>query len=589
MPTIHSFPAVPAWLAISLIASLSSIATDLQARTVPYEIWGADQSNSRAADGRGTVGSWLWIWRSEDMRRQLRSGIPAEPVGCDGSNTPGAGPCDLLEVFPADLQQYDTAGATGLTLADLPSPGRLHGMLVDPQNLYVNINAFTPGTGYVGIVDGRTKEAVALFRVTEVAAGVRRSVHMSFWNADGSAILIANLHGKLLERIDLVRDSAGNILSATLNRAASLGVGKGQVVTEGATAFRGLNAHGNPMVSEVSGDYAAAALADLTPGGFCKENGCAAGADGPAGGRPNNVIICPIMSSDFNAYITTGGGGLLVADTTTTPMQLIGEYGRGEVNGAGCGGVEAGDYVWLNAGASAAGSGATQSTFTMYAIDDSVFRSGAQPPGHPQAQLIYKDAGNTATLGNELNDPAAPAGNLTGQLPGTTTRRDAHGATITTDGRFIHNVDRIQNNVEVFSTRGMRRIGTYDLTTRNGGNGRKGGPCAEASVADDPNLPGNDPAPDLLEATPDGRFLVVALRGPAPVTVRHAAQGSCPGVGIIRLLSNGRRGYLKGVLRTANPTPDGDTGDAAPGGVNYGGTERSDVHGASVRTRVEDL
>ena len=37
------------------------------------------------------------------------------------------------------------------------------------------------------------------------------------------ALLLANLHGKILERIDITRDADGNITNANFNRAASLG------------------------------------------------------------------------------------------------------------------------------------------------------------------------------------------------------------------------------------------------------------------------------------------------------------------------------------------------------------------------------
>jgi len=107
-------------------------------------------------------------------------------------------------------------------------------------------------------------------------------------------------------------------------------------------------------------------------------------------------------------------------------------------------------------------------------------------------------------------------------------------------------------------------------------------------VTDDPGLPGNDPAPDLMDTTPDGKYLVVALRGPVPASVLHAAQGSCPGVGMIRLLANGKRGKLSTVLRSSHQVPT-TQGSTAVGGHVYTGAERSDIHGASVRARVEDM
>ncbi|MGI0479816.1 hypothetical protein ACN4EE_03410 [Geminocystis sp. CENA526] len=58
------------------------------------------------------------------------------------------------------------------------------------------------------------------------------------------------------------------------------------------------------------------------------------------------------------------------------------------------------------------------------------------------------------------------------------------------------------------------------------------------------HLPKNDPAPDLMEASPDGKYVFVALRGAIPVSVAHSGQGSCPGVGVIEVKENGASGHL---------------------------------------------
>ncbi|MGH1490775.1 MAG: hypothetical protein ACRBK7_15520 [Acidimicrobiales bacterium] len=554
-----------------------------QDRPIHYEVWGSDQSNSVAGASLGTEGSYLWIWDSQDVERQLSGGPDAEPIGCGpkrlGKRHPrNAAPCDLNSVFPGELREIDgTNRTTGNRLRDLDGFGRLHGMLPDPAGMYMTVNIFAPGGGYVGVIDTKTKAAVGLFRVTgtNVGGGTDvRSVHMSFWSEDGSQIHIANLNGKVLERIDVRRHRSGRIRDLTFNKAASLGVGKGMEVTAEATAFRGRNAHGGRLVGRVVGSYDSAALGDLTPNGACKENGCSDGPDGARGGRPNNVIICPIPSDTGLSYVTMGGGGLLVVDTFTTPMSIVGEYGNQAINGAGCGGGQTGDTIWLNAGVSASGAGATWSTFTMYALADSSF-STPQPENTPEPQVVFRDAGNTAT-GGQLDGPTE---NTTGQLPGLTTRRDAHGLAVTTDEAYVHNVDRIQNTVDVFAADGITRVGSYDLTSADGqGNGV--GPCAAKSVNDDAGLPGNDPAPDLLERTPDGKYLMVAFRGPAPVSVTHSAQGSCPGVGIVELTEDGTSGRLVGVLRSTNTVDTAPT--AAPGGHAYTGAERSDIHAATV-------
>ncbi len=570
-----------------------------------YEVWAADQANSVSGQSLGRVGSYIYIWNSSDIDAQIAGGLAAQPVGCDGNNVVGEGPCDLNDVFlsafvedaGADgviqdqgVNEDASQGATGRTLGDSDTAiGRIHGMLPDPQNMYLNVNAFAPGAGYIGIMDARTKEAVALFRVTRSNLG--RSNHMSFWNDDGSALLVANLHGRLLERIDITRDASGNITGANFNRSASLST-QGLTVTDDATAFTGTNAQGNALVSTVSGTYSEAGLAAETPNGNNKVDGTGSGVDV---GRPSGVLICPIVSDTDVAYITLAGGGLLVADTNSTPMNIVAEYNNndtaGGLNGVGCGGVQVRDTLWLNAGASAGGAGATQSIFTMYNLPNSAFDAhiAAGTVGAlntPAATLIFKDENNTSTGGNMGSFGAT---NNTGQIPGVTTRRDAHGMVRTNTGNYIHNVDRVQNTVEVFSATGLgamnAHVGSYDLTSADGqGNGL--GACNAASVTDGGELSVNDPAPDLMDVTPDGKYLVVALRGPAPVTVTHAAQGSCPGVGIIGLQNGGASGSLIAVLRTYNTVDDATA--AQVGGTDYVGTERSDPHGAVARAKVSN-
>jgi hypothetical protein len=505
----------------------------------------------------------MWTWKGEDVEKQIAS---------KGSYTAPATRYDMHDIFPGTIVESGTGTTLGALHAAGQNFGRLHGMLSDPQGMYMNVNMFVTGGlagGYVGIIDGATKEAVALFQVTKTGHG--RSLHMSFWNSDGSALLLANLHGRILERINIDRDADGRITGANYDLGASLNVGSNPVIVDPASAF-----NGNGMVpSGVTGSYANADLGLTTPAGDARQ-----GAE-----RPANVIVCPIVASTGNVYVTFGGGGLIVADGDSapgTPMSILAEYDRPTVNGAGCGGLEVDGKVYLNAGASAAGSGATQSTMTVYAIDDAAIAAGNGGKNMPAPTTIFKDAGNTQTIGNNFG----AASNGTGQLPGVSTRRDAHGMAMTLDGAYIHQADRIQNVVEVIRTSDMKHVGSYDLTSANG-QGKGEGACAAASVTDDAGLPGNDPAPDLMGTTPDGKHLVVALRGPTPVSVSHNAQGSCPGVGIIKLSNKGDAGKLITVLRTTNYI---DTApQAAAGGHAYTGGEHSDPHGASVRVRVEDM
>jgi len=547
------------------------------ASPVGYEVWGSDQSNSVPGESsRGVNGSFIWIWDSVDVEAQAAGGPDAQAVGCAGMG--GApGPCDVNDFFPSGLVEYDADGsATGNTR---PQIGRLHGMLVDPQNKYLTANLFAPGGGFVGIIDGRTKEAIALFRASGTSAG--RSNHMSFWDEDGSSILIANLNGKILERIDVTRDADGNITAATFDEGAGLGVAADMNITDRPKVYLGANMAGNPMIGSVAAG--SPDIGNTTPNGRCRENGCSAGTDGSEGGRPNNLIICPIPSETTDhTFVTLAGGGMFVVDHSTTPMSIVGEYGNQVINGAGCGGVEGDGSIYMNAGVSASGAGATHSTFTIYDIalefpDGPSFNA----ENVPAPEVVIKEEDNTATNGN-LTGPAA---NNTGQLPGVTTRRDSHGMARTTNDKWVHTVDRIQNEVEVLGVANSKHKGWYDLTSADGkGNGV--GPCADYSVTDDPGLPINDPAPDLWGVDPNGEFLYVAFRGPIPVSVTHGAQGSCPGVGVVQLQGSGKKGRLVTVLRTTNTI---DTAPVdVPGGHPYTGAEHSDVHAAIVRSKVED-
>ena len=454
------------------------------------------------ATSKGSDGSWLNIWSAGAINGFADgptdaglNGSPVPDIGCPingGASSPA--PCNIHDMFPDNLVESNAGGLTGATLADIGPIGRVHGAIPDPQHLYVNINFFKPGLGLVGIVDGRTKEAVALFRVTGTNTG--RSLHMSFWNADGSQLLLANLHGRVLERIDIERDPDGNITAAHFNQSASMGVGATSIA-DSAKAYTGTNGAGNAMIGDVTGSYATEATAvdftDADGDTICRQNGCSGGA--VDGGRPGNVIVCPIVSANNKVFVTFGGGGLLVADADTTPMKIVGAYGNDVVNGAGCGGVEIAGKVFLNAGASASGAGATQSTFTQYRLSTSAFGNGDDPVSFthnlPEPDVLFSDGSNTQTGGNStglgglLTGSGSFSTNTSGQIPGTTSRRDAHGMTPTMSGNFLHVVDRIQNNMEVFDTDTLAKS-TYDLTTGNG--------CGEYGITDDAGLPSNDPS-----------------------------------------------------------------------------------------------
>jgi hypothetical protein len=540
---------------------------------VTYELWASDQSNTVAGKAAlGIDGSLLWIWDNKAIEKQVDGGPAALPMPCAGT----AAPCDTNLVFPAGLSEHSEFNVSTGNVR--PLVGRLHSSFIDPQQKYALLSFFAPGGGMIGVMDAGTKEAIALFRATQTGTG--RTNHMSFWRFDGLAILVCNLDGRIVERIDVTRDATGRITALTYNMNAGLGVGKGQTVVEPPRVYLGNNAVGHPLIGSIQ--VGTSDFSDLTPNGFCKENGCTTGPNGSSGGRPNNAILCPIPAND-NAlvYVTLAGGGLLVIDSSTTPMAIVAEYGNEVINGAGCAGTQANGLIHLDGGVSAGPGGLTQSTYAVYVLPHAAFRFAPEhnSENQPLPVVVIKDPTNTMTNGN--HDHSGTFSNDTGQVPGTTTRRDAHGVVATVDERYVHTGDRIQNKVEVVKTGGRSKpVAIYDLTSDNG-EGRGIGPCLAASVTDDPAMPLNDPAPDLISRSPNGDYLFVALRGPAPVTANHAAQGSCPGLGVIKLEQGGKSGRLHAVIRTTNTV---DTAPSAPpGGHAYIGSERSDVHFVDIR------
>ena len=108
-----------------------------------FEIWASDQSNSVSGNSSaGTNGSFIWIW---DGKEAIKDDGASMPKTC----TPYAahGPCDLWDVFPAaSLQTKSNRSALN------ESFGRLHGMLKDPQAMYVTANIYTPGKCFIIIV-----------------------------------------------------------------------------------------------------------------------------------------------------------------------------------------------------------------------------------------------------------------------------------------------------------------------------------------------------------------------------------------------------------------------------------------------------
>ena len=112
--------------------------------------------------------------------------VKAAPISCTPGED-GTGPCCAFEVFSPKLAEANNEGPTGNTLNDLPGFGRLHAMVADPQNRYVNANFFTPGGAFLGIIDVETKEAEA---ITALFCG--RRVRLIPFLYDHDSIVVPN-------------------------------------------------------------------------------------------------------------------------------------------------------------------------------------------------------------------------------------------------------------------------------------------------------------------------------------------------------------------------------------------------------------
>jgi hypothetical protein len=234
--------------------------------------------------------------------------------------------------------------------------------------------------------------------------------------------------------------------------------------------------------------------------------------------RPDNAPICPIIESTSRfVWVTLRGGGLFVVDGTTTPMQIVAEYDIHTVHPNGCLGVQMGEKMYVDSGG---GTAAHLFGADVYAFPVSGY-SPLNPPNTPAPKVVLSDTSEEA---------------------------DAHGATLTNHGRYLWVADRGRNFIWAIET-------ASDAVT------------SEIPLA---NELSTDPTPDLLATSPNGSHVFMSLRGPNPLTADpHVSTGSTPGVGVIKVLQNGRGGLFEGLAGVTN--------------LDSAGVERADVHAMTIR------
>jgi hypothetical protein len=225
--------------------------------------------------------------------------------------------------------------------------------------------------------------------------------------------------------------------------------------------------------------------------------------------RPDNAPICPRTTSDGRfTFVTLRGGGMFVVDHNVTPMRIVAEYDRHNVDDNGCGEMEVRDKMYVNSGAglipppTAPVPGDEPYGHDVYSFDlDEFSRRPAKAANAPAPTLVYS-----------RDHEGVPV--------------DAHAVALTKHGRYLWWGDRTQNDVVVVDPRRDREVNRFELT-------------GELS---------NDPAPDLFDLSPRGDYMFASLRGPNPSS-GHEAFGSTPGVGVIDVRRGGRSGRLVGVAR----------------------------------------
>jgi YVTN family beta-propeller protein len=121
---------------------------------------------------------------------------------------------------------------------------------------------------------------------------------------------------------------------------------------------------------------------------------------------------------------------------------------------------------------------------------------------------------------------------------------------MTPDGAYLWVADRAANMIVVVDTATKEVVNEIALT---------------GTVSD-------DPTPDLLDISPDGGWVFASLRGPTPLTANvpehHNAEGTTPGLGVVRVDKEGGSGTLVAVVPITHVVD---------------GAEAADPHGLRVR------
>jgi DNA-binding beta-propeller fold protein YncE len=348
-------------------------------------------------------------------------------------------------------ERIDLAGAaSALCFAKTGvNPVRPHMLAVNRSQTHAIVSFVA--SGHVLFLDAATRQPVECIR-TSIGAGGARQVHFAIPSPDETYVSVANQNGKLFERINTDYETNTFVLdtAATINLATC-----------------------------------------TTPNGVACEYAF----------RPDNAPICPIIDATSQyTFVTLRGGGLFVVDSTTTPMQIVGEYDTTTVAANGCLGAEVPGKMYIDSGG---GTATNLFQANLYAFPVTGFAPN-NPPNTPAPRVIFAEDTEDA---------------------------DAHGAVLTKHLKYLWIADRGRNFLFVVDTETDEVVNRIPLESRVS----------------------QDPTPDLLAMSPNGSHAFMSLRGPNPLTADpHVSTGSTPGVGVLKVLESGRNARFESVAPVTN-------------------------------------
>lgn len=146
--------------------------------------------------------------------------------------------------------------------------------------------------------------------------------------------------------------------------------------------------------------------------------------------------------------------------------------------------------------------------------------------GAVAAGKVYINSGSPTSSDLYVFEPRSDA--LQRRLNFAWAGADAHGLVPVAGGQYLWMNNRADGNIVVVGT---RTDGLAGFIRDLGG------------------------APDIMGASPDGRYVFIAMRGPNNLTGGPTAKGTRPGVAVLEVLDGGRSGRIAAFLPIGDQTP----------------------------------